>query len=245
MIGTGFANASRLGHFGMLRMFPQLSPGWRRRGLLGMIATVIAIEAAVIGFVYLAERSSLRASQNTIRPGRMSGETWWTYESEGVVRPPVKRANESRVGDDEPVLGVVVEGKARAYRLSALLDPSQHIINDMIGNRPVTVAYCDVFDCARGYTSETEHQPLDVSLVGLRDGDMIVKIAGVAYLHESGQPLDSWGEARPLPYDDLPVTRTTWKDWKAQHPDTEIFVGSPTLDADSAGSPPTVPRKSF
>jgi hypothetical protein len=102
----------------------------------------------------------------------------------------------------------------------------QHIINDLIGGVPVSVAYCDLNDCTRVYTSRRKTKPLDVAQAGFHDdGGMILKIEGVYYRQQSGDPMEADPGVPPLPYQGHPGIRTTWKQWKKLHPNTDVYVG--------------------
>lgn len=46
-----------------------------------------------------------------------------------------------RVRDDELVLGVVVNGEARAYPINTLNGPRREIINDELGGRPIAATW--------------------------------------------------------------------------------------------------------
>jgi hypothetical protein len=139
--------------------------------------------------------------------------------------PPVVAAEAAGLDDAEKVIGVVVNGAARAYRLDALRDPRHHIVNDLVGGAPVSVAYCDQTDCIRTYTGPGA-EPLRVRIAGLRDCGLVVKLDGVYYDHRSGRVVEGPPGASPLPHDRVPWTRTTWGAWRREHPATDISVGS-------------------
>ena len=63
-------------------------------------------------------------------------------------RPPITefkvRESDSAdevIDDTELVLGVVVEGEARAYPINMLTGPSREIINDTLGSRPIAATW--------------------------------------------------------------------------------------------------------
>ena len=45
-----------------------------------------------------------------------------------------------------------IEGKAKAYALSAVHAPDKHVYNGLQGDRPVTVTFCDLADCVQVFT---------------------------------------------------------------------------------------------
>jgi hypothetical protein len=138
-----------------------------------------------------------------------------------VIRPPTMPAASAGLGDDEEVIGVEAGGHYRAYALRALRNPRFHIVNDLIGGAPVSVAYCDLTDCAQAYTSRGT-APLAITQAGLHEGEMLIRIGGFDYEHRTGRAI---GSARPFPYELSPWTRTTWGDWKRLHPATDVYPG--------------------
>ncbi len=54
---------------------------------------------------------------------------------------------------------------------------------------------------------------------------MVVKVGELLYFQETGKPFDAGASAASLPYSDYPWERTTWKQWKQRHPDTDLFMG--------------------
>ena len=124
------------------------------------------------------------------------------------------------------MIGVTAKGQARAYTINALSDRRQHIVNDVVGGIPVSVAFCDLAQCARAYTKSGESQPLEIEQAGYwNQKGMILKINGVDYFHLTGGPTDPKSSISAFPYEEYPYVRTTWKEWKRQHPETDVYVG--------------------
>jgi hypothetical protein len=142
----------------------------------------------------------------------------------GLQRPPARPAALAALPDDAPVVGVMVQGRPRAYLLEAMSKRSNHVLDDVLGETPVTVTYCDQADCVRVFTANTPGVPLPIDLGGW-DGDaMLLRVDGVFYRQDTGKSkLD--GDRGNFPYAPLPFERTTWGAWKAAHPDTDVFTG--------------------
>jgi hypothetical protein len=191
---------------------------------------VIVLDVVVVGAVALAAVRGwqrARAWEQAGPGGPAAGDGWWKNECAGVRLPPTRTPEESGLADREEVFGVVAGGRARAYRLAALSLPSRHVVNDVVGDTPVTVAYCDRTDCARVYTGPPGAGPLDVSLLGLYRGEMIVRIDGALYRHATGRALEPGAGPRDAPYPAQPPTRTTWGEWRRKYPETDVYVGLP------------------
>jgi hypothetical protein len=142
----------------------------------------------------------------------------------GVLRPPTVPADRAGLPEDEEVIGVVVGGEARAYQLKALHVGRHHVVNDLIGGVPISVAYCDISNCTRVFTRRGATEPLDVWQSGFGRGGLILKIEGVAYRHQTGEPLEPGPGVPPIPYEDYPWIRATWGTWRRDHPGTEIYL---------------------
>jgi hypothetical protein len=125
------------------------------------------------------------------------------------------------------VIGVVTQGNARAYRLAAFEGKSGHLVNDLIGAVPVSVAYCNLTNCVRVYTEAGRSAPLDIEVSGSLNDEMILKLAGSLFYHKSGAALLPGSRPSSIPYDLLTPTVTTWKDWLEQHPESDVYVGRP------------------
>ena len=187
----------------------------RRSVIVRATVAALAFGVLVVGSTYGLERIWLRVNQNKgefIEGKPLS--SWRKIDLPGIIKPPTVPADAARLRADEEIIGIVVDGKARAYRLKALLDPKQHIINDLIDDLPLTVAHCDVSDCTRVYAGRRGEQPLDVAQAGLWNSDMIVKIHGVYYQHRTGEPSDSDTGSPPLPCRAYPFLRMSWKQWR-------------------------------
>jgi len=60
-----------------------------------------------------------------------------------IVDPDIAPPGEAGdwVEDDELVLGVVVDGEARAYPINMLTQPTREIINDRLGGRDIAATW--------------------------------------------------------------------------------------------------------
>lgn len=192
-------------------------------GLAGrLVLAAAAAFAVLVGLGFALERYTLgrNALGWRVQDGEVPEHIEVEFLAEGIARPRAVAADQARLSDDEPVIGVVVGTWARAYRIAALADRRHHVFNDVVGDVPVTVAYCDLSDCARAFQGAPGDDLLPISTAGLYDDHLVLRVAGVDYLQDSGQALRE--EGRAFPYPDLPLTRTTWKTWRTEHPETTV-----------------------
>ncbi len=134
----------------------------------------------------------------------------------GMVEPPVEPAATATTQDKAEVVGVVVNGRPRAYCISEMHTPFTHVINDLVDRVPVTVTFCDRTRCARVFTKPSaSDQPLDVGVGGFLGGQMLLRVDGRNFEQNSAD----------IPLQDLEFETMTWQDWKSAHPDTDVCTG--------------------
>jgi hypothetical protein len=132
----------------------------------------------------------------------------------GIRQPKTFPASQVRLADQAEVIGVAIAGKYRAYALSAFTDPVTQVVNDLIGDVPVTVTYCIKPQRCRVFTSDQRGSPLDVWQANIGADDIVLRVGDVSYSQKLGKP----------PLKELEAVRTTWKDWKQSHPDTDVYL---------------------
>jgi hypothetical protein len=155
-----------------------------------------------------------------------------TRISPGINRPPTRPVRESQLNDDDTVIGVIADGKARAYKLEALVGREDHVVNDLIDGVPVSITYCNIAQCVRGFSGPVATTPLDVGLGGLKGNRMIITVKGVPYYQDTGKSVDEKISPAPFPYPSFPTTRTTWREWKEAHADSDVYEGVANRERD-------------
>lgn len=201
------------------------------RAVIVTFASAFAIGAMIISVTDQPESAPKAASPPIGDTGprgssdlRESGH-WRRADGPGIDRPPTVPADSAKIADDEEVLGVIVDGHPRAYRLLPFHKNSAHIVNDVVGDRPVSVTYCDLTDCVRAYSGPPGAGPLDIRQGGLQYGRMIVRVGDAYYWHRDNQPHNPENHPPPFPYPDYPVERRKWGEWRRLHPETDIYLG--------------------
>ena len=118
------------------------------------------------------------------------------------------------IDDQAGIIGIEVGGRYRAYLIKSLSYIECHIVNDLIDDVPVSVTYCDRKDCIKVYSSTTRGKIIDLSLAGIFKDDLILQFGGKTYEQS----------AEKIPLLNYSFERTTWKQWKEAHPDTDIYL---------------------
>jgi hypothetical protein len=203
---------------------PAQSPGtsswWTRWGLLAAGAAGIAAAAASAVFLQpaLAPESPIVEAAPSDFP---------KVPAYAIDDPAVVSARAADLKEDEPVIGVSVDGKHRAYRIRAFCDlPMVHVVNDHLGDRPVSVAYCDRTGCT-AVVQEDEGSPrLHLTFGGWYRGQMYVRAHG-DHFYALNNLVSIDPKAPPFPYARADFERTTWGAWRQAHPDTDVYVAPP------------------
>ncbi len=82
-------------------------------------------------------------------------------------------ADDNDLADTEPVIGVEINGDARAYPFRILI--WHEIANDVVGGVPITVTYCPLCNTAIVFKSQLDGRVLDFGTTGrLRNSDLVM-----------------------------------------------------------------------
>jgi hypothetical protein len=154
------------------------------------------------------------------------------YVNAPAVRPQEFHTSKGRgfFAEDE-VIGVVVNGRPRAYLTEATRTLNECVISDEVAGRPITIV--NAFEAGvirvlttkprgKGAGEETETSPLELTIVG--------SIEGQLYL--SGFGREFFFDAENIPLVDYPFSRCTWKVWRRAYPDSDLYIGAAPVEAE-------------
>lgn len=145
----------------------------------------------------------------------------------------VPAAKAGYLNDGEKVFGVLLEGEARAYPLRIL--DWHEMLNDQVGGRPVTLSYCTLCGAGILYDTRTPSgKPYTFGTSGLlyRSNKLMVDRQTLTLWNNlTGEPVVGRLAQSPVRLAVLPLTLTTWKEWRTRHPDTTALA----LDASLVG----------
>ena len=155
-------------------------------------------------------------------------------------------ADVDNLAPTEPVIGLVVNGVARAYPLRVLT--WHEIANDVIGGIPVAVTYCPLCNAAIVFDRRLDGQVLEFGTTGkLRHSDMVMY----------DRQTESWwqqflgegivGQLTGKRLKTLPARLESFENFAARHPNAEVLVpnnsrarpygANPYVGYDSSGFP--------
>jgi hypothetical protein len=185
-------------------------------------------------------RESERHSLGPANPP--SPETFFPMEA--LSRPPIvtdfqilsARETEQRVSDAELVLGVAIDGEARAYPLNMMNGPLREVFNDTVGGKPIAATWCHLCHTAIVFARVAQGQTLTLGVSGLLwEGNLVM-------FDQETETLWSqmMGEAMRGPLvgerlEILPATLTDWRSWVTRYPETTCMFMDRTADAYEKG----------
>ncbi|KAB1188356.1 MULTISPECIES: DUF3179 domain-containing protein [Haloferax] len=128
--------------------------------------------------------------------------------------------------DSFEVVGVELDGIARAYPLAIL--NWHEIVNDTFDGRPVVVTYCPLCGSAVVADRLVQGEPTYFGVSGfLWMSDLVMYDDRTNSLWSQVLATAIRGELTGDTLSLLPATISTWGEWKASHPDTEVLVPPP------------------
>ena len=132
----------------------------------------------------------------------------------GQTQIQVYPVGEVDLPHDTPVIGVVVDGQARAYLPKGMSEPEWHLAHDTIQGQPITITYCNWNDCVHTFMRGSV-PPEEIMMGGFQHGHMQLLIRNTYYDQNSTQ----------IPLNPHPMKRLTLGEWKATYPKSEIYLG--------------------
>lgn len=149
------------------------------------------------------------------------------FITEGVRLPPHVDGQLAELDPDTRIIGVVVDGQARAYSIPAMSVIQTHVINDRIAQKPISVIYCDRTDCARVVTAEDVEDTIPLFVGGFADNELLLRLNEQMYGQTSAE----------LPLTDFDFEQSTWEHWLKKHPNTQIMMTATASAEDSREAP--------
>jgi hypothetical protein len=142
------------------------------------------------------------------------------WEIEAVSDPPIG-ALTWPAGD--PVLGVEIGTESRAYLLSLL--EWHGVLNDRMSDQPIAVTYSVLSDSAAVYDRVVDNRILSFDIhTGVYKNGLVLRDrqTGSLWSQMDGEAL--MGPLRGQTLTRIAADRTTWSNWEALHPTTEVLL---------------------
>lgn len=155
-------------------------------------------------------------------------------------------ANPDEMKPDERVIGLVIDGDARAYPLNIL--SNHEIVNDTVGNQPVAVTWCPLCYSALVFSREVADadEPLTFGVSGMLLQNTLVMFdrqTGSLWSQLYGAAIDGPLAGTSLSF--FSSTLTDWTTWRTQYPDTRVLSKQATREQFNRPSYSESPRTSY
>lgn len=149
-----------------------------------------------------------------------------------IDRPQfVTAAKAAFLKPEDQILGVQVQGIARAYPLRIL--NWHEVVNDQFGTEPVAITYCPLCGTGAVFSRLVNGQVLSFGVSGLLyNNDVLLYDRQTNSLWSQLMAQAISGPLKGHRLNSLVVTHSTWSDWQKMHPATQV------LSADTASPRP-------
>jgi hypothetical protein len=120
------------------------------------------------------------------------------------------------------VLGISRNGVVRAYPVRIL--NYHEIVNDMLGDEPVVITYCPLCGSGMAFAAMIWERRFVFGVSGLLyNSDVLLYDLRTESLWSQLMSQAISGEMKGNRLESLPLSHTTWREWKARHPDSQVL----------------------
>jgi len=121
------------------------------------------------------------------------------------------------------VLGLAYNGVFRAYPVRIL--NYHEIVNDVLHGKPIVVSYCPLCGSGMAFASDFMDKRFQFGVSGLLyNSDVLMYDRQTKSLWSQLKRLAISGPMKSTRLESLPVSHTTWRDWKQRHPQTQVLT---------------------
>jgi hypothetical protein len=139
-----------------------------------------------------------------------------------IDRPKFAGAAQAGLADGDRVLGLALNGIARAYPVRIL--NWHEVVNDRFGERAIAVTYCPLCGTGMAFEAGSGAQAMSFGVSGLLyNSDVLLYDRKTQSLWSQILQQAISGPARGSKLVAVPLTHTTWADWRRCHPATQVL----------------------
>lgn len=123
---------------------------------------------------------------------------------------------------EDAVLGIVINGEARAYPLKIL--NWHEVVNDRVNDEVFVITYCPLCGSGVAFSRNVNDATLSFGVSGLLyNSDVLLYDRETESLWSQLLNRAVTGEYKGTALTMLPIQHTTWSDWKRFHPSTKVL----------------------
>lgn len=139
-----------------------------------------------------------------------------------IDKPVFIAASASNLKPDARIMGLEIEGVARAYPLSIM--NWHEIVNDTFGKKTVVVTYCPLCGSGVAFDADVDGAPLKFGVSGLLyNSDVLLYDRRTESLWSQILSKSVTGKMKGKILKMLPLLQTSWSEWKALYPSTQVL----------------------
>lgn len=153
-----------------------------------------------------------------------------------IDRPRFTSAAAAKLADDDRVLGIAREGIARAYPVRIL--NWHEVVNDRFGARSVVVTYCPLCGTGMAFEPPAVTRVAGFGVSGLLyNSDVLLYDRATQSLWSQILSTAISGPLKGSVLPSVPLSHTSWADWRRRHPGTEVLSTDTGYERDYARDP--------
>jgi hypothetical protein len=198
---------------------------------------VACLVSSICDLRWLVTLVILLASQQT------SAESKNGFELDGALVPPgeilnggpgrdgirsldhpafVSAGDAAFLKEKDRVLGLELNGVARAYPIRIL--NYHEIVNDVFGDHAIVVTFCPLCNSGIAFDATVDRVSLEFGVSGLLyNSDVLLYDRQTGSLWSQIEKMAISGDMKGTALTAFPLRHTTWRDWVARYPDTEVL----------------------
>ena len=136
----------------------------------------------------------------------------------------VDASKANHMDDEDLVLGLVHAGVVRAY--PAFILNHHEVVNDNLKDEPIAITFCPLCGSGVAFRREIDGAVVTFGVSGLlHNSDLILYDRATESLWQQITGIAIAGPKRGQALEAVPLTMTTWRDWRKAHPDTMVLTG--------------------
>jgi hypothetical protein len=137
---------------------------------------------------------------------------------------------------DDRVLGIYFNGVAKVYAVRIL--NYHEIVNDVVANQAVVISFCPLCGTGMAFKAEVAGVNLQFGVSGLLyNSDMLLYDRQTESLWSQIMKQAISGPMKGRRLEQLPLSHTTWQDWRQQYPGTLVLSTQTGYSRDYSRTP--------
>ncbi|MCP4487872.1 MAG: DUF3179 domain-containing protein [Gammaproteobacteria bacterium] len=154
-----------------------------------------------------------------------------------ISNPKLIAANQaSYIDDEDRIIGIDVDGVAKAYPISIL--NWHEIVNDKINDQHFAITYCPLCGTAVAFDAKINGNVTEFGVSGLLyNSDVLLYDRNTESLWSQITSSAVAGTLVGEKLRRLPISHTSWQDWRQNHPDTLVLSNDTGYSNDYTRNP--------